>query len=769
MAAGYDHSLAVDSRGNVWSWGDDAYGELGNGTISTVGDPTPTQIPSSELTGVSAVAAGTYTSMALTSSGSVYTWGNGSVGQLGNGTYASSEVPVKLTGLPKIVAIAAGSNFDLALSSAGTVYAWGSNTLGQLGTGGGYTTSDTPVEITGLPAGIAAIAAGGYQGMTLTSTGAVYDWGYNGTGQLGNDTTTNSATPVDVSGLSSVAAIAMGNNFAVALKSNGTVDTWGDNYYGQLGDGQDGYSGGSSENLTPASVSGLAGVVAISADFDFGMALKANGTVWDWGVNYYGELGGSGAYPDSNTPVQAQNLADVTAIANSEGNFGLALTPNGTVWGWGQNNSGSWSGQLGNGTYNNSPVPVQSEMTTTLTPGTISYIYNSDGLETAATTASGTNQVTWDTTSSLPLILSDGTNDYIYGPTGQPVEQIALATGTPTYFTYTPTDSTWITTNQAGDETGFWGYDAYGNLAFGTPTSHFGYSGQYTDTTTGLVNDRARFYSDQTGSFTTRDPDFAQTDTAYTYAGDDPVDQFDPTGNGVSSNYNSPGYKRIVAECDSASPPPGCNGYPIIDPKAIESFFAGVANQIEGFGLLPGMKNSPQLNIPNPNCQDASSYEGGEWSVTGGTAAAGGIAGGPDDAGILAPEIEGGSSDLAAPGGLAANDAAFGAHVLSHVGLSDAALAARGLSEASTFFSRAVAEASLSDVQIANAPEIQAWLAGAKPGATTAFAATFDEPVGTVLARGASQSVEGSTAIAVLRANPSASLGYYLVTGYVAP
>jgi len=119
---------------------------------------------------------------------------------------------------------------------------------------------------------------------------------------------------------------------------------------------------------------------------------------------------------------------------------------------------------------------------------------------------------------------------YIYGPQGTPVEQIALSTSTPTYLTYTPSDDAWISTNAAGDETGYWGYDSFGNLAFGTPTSLFGYSGQYADATPGLVNDRSRWYQPQSGSFTTRDPAFAQTDTAYTYANGDPVNNSDPTG-----------------------------------------------------------------------------------------------------------------------------------------------------------------------------------------------------------------------------------------------
>ncbi len=112
----------------------------------------------------------------------------------------------------------------------------------------------------------------------------------------------------------------------------------------------------------------------------------------------------------------------------------------------------------------------------------------------------------------LPLLLSDRTYDYIYGPGTTPVEQISLASSTPTYLTYTQADSTWLSTNASGDETGFWGYDAFGNLAFGTPTSAFGYAGQYADATTGLSDMRARWYDPGTGEFTSVDPDLAETD-----------------------------------------------------------------------------------------------------------------------------------------------------------------------------------------------------------------------------------------------------------------
>jgi RHS repeat-associated protein len=146
--------------------------------------------------------------------------------------------------------------------------------------------------------------------------------------------------------------------------------------------------------------------------------------------------------------------------------------------------------------------------------------------------------MTWDRASGLPLVASDGTNDYIYGPGAEPVEQVNITSSPPSdnpvFLTYEPSDSSWLVTSTAGTQLSFYRYDAFGNLALGTPASPFGYAGQYSGTSPnpGLDNMRARWYDPQTGGLTTRDPDFSATDQAYAYAGGDPVDGSDPTGLG---------------------------------------------------------------------------------------------------------------------------------------------------------------------------------------------------------------------------------------------
>ena len=159
-------------------------------------------------------------------------------------------------------------------------------------------------------------------------------------------------------------------------------------------------------------------------------------------------------------------------------------------------------------------------------------------LATFSQPVTGSEQLTWDTTGGgLPLVLSDATNYYVYGPSDEPVEQVNVTSSPPTnnpvFLTYTPSDSSWLVTNTTGDELSYYRYDAFGNLALGTPASPFGYAGQYTDTSSdpsGFDNMRARWYQSQTGEFTTQDPEFDQTDEAYEYAGNDPVNGDDPTG-----------------------------------------------------------------------------------------------------------------------------------------------------------------------------------------------------------------------------------------------
>ena len=204
-------------------------------------------------TKVAAVAVGALHSLALTSTGTVFAWGYNADGELGDGGTANSDVPVKVK-LPagtKVTAIAAGGYNSLALTSTGTVFAWGYNADGELGDGG-TAKSNVPVKVK-LPAGkkVTAIAAGGSltgvgvivagpaHSVAVTSTGSVFAWGHNADGELGDGGTANSAVPVKVKlpAGTKVTGVAAGELHTLAVTSSGTVFAWGGNNFGQLGDG----------------------------------------------------------------------------------------------------------------------------------------------------------------------------------------------------------------------------------------------------------------------------------------------------------------------------------------------------------------------------------------------------------------------------------------------------------------------------------------------------------------------------------------------------
>ena len=240
VAAGASHSLAMTTLGQIYSWGSNGFGQLGQGTISN-GTATPTEVVSPTNVNFTAIAAGAYDSMALTSQGAIYAWGANFYGQLGTGTPDSSDRPTRVDTPAGVTfkAIAAGSDFSLALSTTGTVYAWGNNEVGQLGAPAVIQSSAVPVPVV-MPAGVtfASITAGAEYALAISTTGKVYAWGQDNTAQLAGPTD-NTGQPEPVGGLppaQTFIAVAANDSTAYALTESGTVWDWGEDFYGQLGD-----------------------------------------------------------------------------------------------------------------------------------------------------------------------------------------------------------------------------------------------------------------------------------------------------------------------------------------------------------------------------------------------------------------------------------------------------------------------------------------------------------------------------------------------------
>ncbi len=323
----------------VLGWGQNTFGQLGDGNFTQSDVP----VTVSDLDFVTSVAAGKHHSLALLSDGTVMAWGYNASGQLGNGGTTTSDVPVVVAGLTGVKAIAAGANHSLALLGNGTVMAWGGNESGQLGDGN-TNDSEVPVAVKGLT-GVTAIAAGGEYSLALLSKGTVMAWGENEHGQLGDGNTRNSEVPVAVKGLTGVTAIAAGGEHGLALLSRGTVMAWGENEYGQLGNSavteeeqEEDFSD------VPVTVNGVSGVKAITAGAHHSLALLGNGGVMAWGEDKYGELGDGSIVRSDEVPVAVSGLSGVAAVS-AGGEHSLALLGNGGVMAWGEDKYG----ELGNG------------------------------------------------------------------------------------------------------------------------------------------------------------------------------------------------------------------------------------------------------------------------------------------------------------------------------------------------------------------------------------------------------------------------------------
>lgn len=301
LMSGGAHTCALTSAGMAYCWGDNNYGQLGDGTTVQRNTPVAISMP----TGVTfaSLSAGWDNTCALTVAGVAYCWGDNNYGVLGNGTFTDSRTPVRVS-MPANVIVASlsvGEHHACARSSVGAAYCWGGNLNGQLGNGTTSAIMNLPVVVN-RPTGVTftSLSTGKDHTCARTSTGAAYCWGYNWAGQLGDGTTTQRTQPMAVKRPTGVtfASISAGGAHTCALTSAGVAYCWGDNEDGQLGDNT------TTQRNTPVVVSRPASVTfaSLSAGGLHTCARTSAGAAYCWGYNYFGQLG-DGTTTSRTTPV----------------------------------------------------------------------------------------------------------------------------------------------------------------------------------------------------------------------------------------------------------------------------------------------------------------------------------------------------------------------------------------------------------------------------------------------------------------------------------
>jgi len=285
VSSAFNHTVALRTDGTLWSWGCNA-GRLGDGTTSARSSPV------SVVGGFSdwcQVGANRYHSVAVRSAGSLWEWGCNHCGQLGDNTTITKSSPVSVVGgFSDWCGADAGFCHTVAVRTSGSVWAWGLATYGQLGDNTNITRS-SPVSVVGGFSDWLTVAAGLQQSAAVRSNGSAWAWGRNGSGELGDNTTTLKSSPVSVvGGFSDWCKISASNAFNIAGRNNGSLWGWGTNDAGQLGNGV------TTPFATPspaAVVGGFTDWCQASAGSAHSMAVRTNGTAWAWGTNYCGALG----------------------------------------------------------------------------------------------------------------------------------------------------------------------------------------------------------------------------------------------------------------------------------------------------------------------------------------------------------------------------------------------------------------------------------------------------------------------------------------------
>jgi len=322
ISAGYSFSAVIKADGSLWAWGQNSYGQLGDGTTTNKSGHVRVGADSDWAS----AATGSEHTIAIKTDGSLWAWGRNNRGQLGIGTTIDSSAPVRIGTDNDWALLTAGSDYNFAIKKDSTLWGWGYNSSGQLGSGT-KTNSLSPVQV-GTDTGWITVAASNGNSLGIKADGSLWGWGNNINGQLGDGTTKAKIVPERIGTDDDWAVLAKGNGYTLALKKDGSLWAWGSNSSGQLGDGT------TKSKTAP---------VRVGTDNDWtfvvtkgaggAKALKEDGSLWAWGPNSNGTVG-DGTTINRLAPVQI-GIGSIWTEVSSGNNHAIARKADGSLWIWG--------------------------------------------------------------------------------------------------------------------------------------------------------------------------------------------------------------------------------------------------------------------------------------------------------------------------------------------------------------------------------------------------------------------------------------------------